>query len=952
MGTLARNYWVVKLYIVICVQLFTLCYGAGNVEINNLVAVADLKNDSSNFFHYYNLSRKYADNSLNLSLNYGLKANKIAKGINNKNIAFYNRYNLSQLFLKKLKYSESFYLLKQNYNESYKYRDTLKMLLSNYFIGDFYTKLESFDEAIHYYKSALKLSALTHNNNHTLTLKLKIGNRLADKGKRLLDTTFLYKSIKEYNGNLILSDYFKISTHLPSIYNSLSDAYTALFNLTNNKIFVLQSTRFSRHALESSIQNNNKEGEITSLMNIGEIFKIQNQSDSAITYYLKAMDVKEQKASLAHIIILRDLAIAYLQKKQFDKAIDLIKQSSEIAKRRSEIIELARNYKILSDIYYSKKDFFNAILNLQSYISINKDIAGSDELMRIAKAEAKLELTIKQKEIALLQEKSFLQKKELRFKNKQNLILLFFTITLVVIIAIIIYLYRKKNDLNLEIEKAQLLAEENLKNQEQFLANTSHELRTPLNSIIGYSKLLQENSNDKDRNIYIKNILNSSNALLALINQLLDFSKIKERKVQFESTAFDIRELIATAVSLEELKAKQKGLDLNYNIASNVEIMYLGDSFRLQQVLLNLIDNAIKFTEKGFIKVNVNLLNNSNAVSEIEFKIADTGIGIPEDKLNYIFENFAQASTETSRKYGGSGLGLAICKELIEQQNGTITIESKKDEGSTFTFVLPLTNYKKLAELGVKEAATAHLNNLNILIADDLSLNLNLLKILLTKHGAKVTECNNGIEAINLINNQSFDIVLSDLFMPEMDGFELCKNIRDHSSDIISRLPVIAISAAIDKNTIEKATQHGINLIIAKPYIDDELVRQIKTLTKGVANYKFADFTLMHSKAGEDKDYFKLILDEFINEMPNYLNEINAEIQNEDITKLIFSVHKIKSPILLMGALNISDAYHTIELELRETGFTNEIKDQLKKANANCLILLEEVKAELKRASQ
>jgi PAS domain S-box-containing protein len=389
-------------------------------------------------------------------------------------------------------------------------------------------------------------------------------------------------------------------------------------------------------------------------------------------------------------------------------------------------------------------------------------------------------------------------------------------------------------------ESATQIAEEAVKAKQQFLSNMSHEIRTPMNAIIGFTKVMLKTHLSAKQEEYLTAIKISGDALIVLINDILDLAKVEAGKMSFEKTPFKLAASISSMLHLFETKIQEKNLKLVKEYDVNIPEVLVGDPVRLHQIILNLVSNAVKFTTNGIITVSVSRLEDENQDRvSIRFAVTDTGIGIEENTLDRIFENFQQASSGTSRLFGGTGLGLAIVKQLVEQQGGTISVKSKIDAGSTFSFVLSFQKTKAEAELqrGIVELAT-EIKNIKVLVVEDIALNQLLMKTFLDDFGFESDIAPNGRVAIEKLSQRNigsakpYDIILMDLQMPEMNGFEATEYIRNKMD---STIPIIALTA--DVTTVDLATCKavGMNDYIAKPVDEQLLYSKIVELVKKTA---------------------------------------------------------------------------------------------------------------------
>lgn len=369
----------------------------------------------------------------------------------------------------------------------------------------------------------------------------------------------------------------------------------------------------------------------------------------------------------------------------------------------------------------------------------------------------------------------------------------------------------------------------------EFLSNMSHEIRTPMNAIIGLTELLLEESFEGTILENIKSIKYSADNLLVIINDILDFSKIEAGKVTFENIDFDLRHRMAELRKTFEHRTKEKGVGFEIDIDSQIPSVIKGDPYRLNQVLFNLVGNAIKFTSEGFIKVSAKLLSKEDNKITLQFAVKDTGIGIPQSAQAKIFESFTQANTDTTRKYGGTGLGLAITKNLVQLQGGELSLTSAVGEGTTFfaTINYLVGNAINLEEKKKKADEPTDLSSLKILLVEDNLMNQFVAKQFFKKWKNELFIANHGAEAISmLIERDDFDMVLMDLQMPEMSGFQAAEIIRGTNSAVKNpNIPIIALSADAFLETRRKVIEAGMNDYVTKPFNPEELYSKIVKYT-------------------------------------------------------------------------------------------------------------------------
>lgn len=373
-------------------------------------------------------------------------------------------------------------------------------------------------------------------------------------------------------------------------------------------------------------------------------------------------------------------------------------------------------------------------------------------------------------------------------------------------------------------------AEEAAQSKQQFMSTMSHEIRTPLNEVIGITNLLLQGNPREDQMDFIKTLRFSGNHLLTLVNDVLDYNKMESGKIVFEQTEFSLNDFLNDIHRTYSFRSKSKDLEFDIIKENDLPVEVIGDPIRLNQILSNLLSNALKFTQKGSIHVIVRELNRNDNHSRIEFLVKDTGLGIPKDKHDVIFDSFTQASPDTTRHYGGTGLGLAICKKLVELQGGGIYVDSEPGKGSAFRFELSFgvsENGKKVQTGETSESYTG-LEGKRILVAEDNKINFFVVNKFLTGWGIKVTHAENGKDALELLEKEDFDLIIMDLHMPVLDGVEATRIIRESKNDRISSIPVVALTAAIMSENLDKIDGLNINDYVLKPFKPRDLFDKIK----------------------------------------------------------------------------------------------------------------------------
>ena len=376
-----------------------------------------------------------------------------------------------------------------------------------------------------------------------------------------------------------------------------------------------------------------------------------------------------------------------------------------------------------------------------------------------------------------------------------------------------------------ELSQAKDRAERSELVKQQFLANMSHEIRTPMNAIMGMTGILKRNEHLPEQEKYLNAVSQSSENLLVILNDILDLSKLEAGRTELEQVAFDPRQVIGNVRDILRYKAEEKALALTVDIAEDMPRTLVGDPTRLNQIVLNLAGNAIKFTERGSVTLRVRWVN-----GELRIDVIDTGIGIPQDRLHNIFEEFTQAYSDTARKYGGTGLGLTISKRLAEMQGGNITVKSEQGKGSTFTVTIPcaVVTGTHATPAQVPGAEEKELRNVRILLAEDNEFNAMVAQDELADAipGVRVDVAVNGRIAVEMVQANAYDVILMDVQMPEMNGYDATKAIRALAGDK-SRIPIIAMTANVMKEEVERCKEAGMNGYVPKPFKREELMNAI-----------------------------------------------------------------------------------------------------------------------------
>jgi PAS domain S-box-containing protein len=500
------------------------------------------------------------------------------------------------------------------------------------------------------------------------------------------------------------------------------------------------------------------------------------------------------------------------------------------------------------------------------------------------------------------------------------------------------------------------------KAKEQFLANISHEIRTPLNGIAGMAGLLGQNPSPEERETYLNAIKHSAENLKLIINDILDLAAIESGKLSFEKIAFNLKDFLPSLISTFMYQAREKRISLDYHIDENLNKILVGDPVRLNQILINLISNAVKFTHTGSIKVLCAAEREQKGICWVRIEVTDSGVGIPQDKLNTIFESFSQADASVTRKYGGSGLGLTIVKQLVELQKGRITVTSKENEGSSFTVLVPYGIGRKGAVTqsspkNEKALKAVNASQLVVLLVEDNDINRLYAKSILKNWQCYTDTAENGLVAIEKIKNHAYDVVLMDIQMPVMDGYETTKAIRLMNSPMRD-VPVIALTANATKADVEKCIAAGMNDYLPKPFTPDDLYRKLfieqKISPKHRVKVKSATLTpvnqlynldYLRSVSGNNEEFIREMVLTFTQTIPPLLVEMKQALNDSDWPKLARQAHQIKPSFTLMGLTELRSNILFIE----ENSKASTKLDEIPQAVLNFIHQCEAVIPELSR---
>ena len=733
------------------------------------------------------------------------------------------------------------------------------------------------------------------------------------------------------------------------------------------------------------------------LLNIGVIFKKQNNTDSALYYFLSALKIAEENKMTDHSVpsMYANTGAIMEIKGEYEKALSYYERGIKMAVDIKDDIGKVRNNQGLASYYFRKGNLEEAenfgsqsvslAIQLSNPIRINEsaglmkkiyrqlgnykgafemyelEMSALDSLKKkenqkaVIRHQLQTEFDVKQAVAKADQEKKdALTAAEIRQQKTINNAFIVGAV-LLLLLAFFIYLNlrqsKRKNKIiahqkeEVEHQKEQAeqqrnRAEQSEKFKQEFLANMSHEIRTPMNAVMGMTNLVLDSKITDKQKFYLEGIKKSSETLLHIINDILDLSKIEAGKMELEKIDFSLHETVEQVKQIMQHKAGEKGLELVVDISSKIPDVLLGDPVRLNQVLINLTGNAIKFTESGSVCLSISREGNSGAEHIIKFSVIDTGIGIPEDKLQAVFESFSQASSSDTRKYGGTGLGLTISKQLVELQGGKISVESKVGYGTTFSFTINLEEgsaeqmQKRIAD--EEQIHGELLDGLRILIADDNEYNCIVAQDTLElKSKVKVTSVSNGQAAVDALRENDFDLILMDVQMPVMNGFEATQFIRKNLPPPKNLTPVIALTASVLRTDLDKCKDAGMNGYIPKPFKAAQLIAGIagvlKIETKSVKKKiitptiktpiltMITNLEYLKEFCEGNKDQMNKYIRMFVSSAPALIEKLNTAIGQNDYAEIATQIHGYKTKWIMMGMAESKELALRIENDCRKS---------------------------------
>ncbi|MBN8671172.1 MAG: tetratricopeptide repeat protein [Chitinophagales bacterium] len=761
-----------------------------------------------------------------------------------------------------------------------------------------YWQQGEYDDGVDILQDALKISRDINNKPLQARVLNNLGYIYRDRGD-------LADALNHFEGALKINE--KLGDEVAQSVNLSSIAYL-LYDLNDYE----NALEFALRCLPI-FEKANDLHRLNALYHIlGNIYFKQEQHLEALRYFEENLRLSEQD-TVMHALAISGLGKVYYKMNDLANArkhlVDALKESEELSNVEVQIICQFYIGRMMMDEgnYRQAQQHMNAAFELADEYNRKHDV------MSVHEALAQLYDKMGDIPKAFYHLKTYEQMKEEIFKQTT---------------------FNKIRNLQTrqQVELAQKekeVAEQTAQLKQQFMANMSHEIRTPMNAIVGMTSLLMSKNPLPEQMKYLKAIQQSADNLLVIINDILDLSKIEAGKIVIEQTDFSLREVTNSVRDMLMFKAEEKGLQFMVNVEEGIPVRVIGDPTRINQVLINLAGNALKFTEKGYIEVRVTIQKKAEKKYWLKFEVIDTGIGISPDYVNKIFESFTQAGTDVARRFGGTGLGLTISKQLVELMGGEIGVTSELGKGTTFFAIIPLTESDvqivEQKSSAVDEQTMKKLNDVKLLLVEDNEFNRMVAEDTLKELLPDITIdiAINGQEAVDRVQEEHYDIVLMDIQMPVMDGVTATRTIRTTLSAPAKDVKIIAMTANVLQEDVAQYFNTGMNAYVSKPFQVDELLLKMAAVLEGqkpamqgaatVKNTivaepampslpdKITDMQFLRQFAGGNDEKMAKYVGMFLENGPKLLNTIEQSLQAKDYAAVKIAAHSMKPQLSYMG---------------------------------------------------
>jgi signal transduction histidine kinase/DNA-binding NarL/FixJ family response regulator/HPt (histidine-containing phosphotransfer) domain-containing protein/Tfp pilus assembly protein PilF len=848
-------------------------------------------------------------------------------------------------------------------------------------------EIASYDEALEYFQNGLDIVQRKQDSSG-------IGNAYDNLGCLYLDQQEPENALKNLRLALAYSSQTRDIRAIAAIYNNIGLSYNGpMHTLSFDARLDSALLYFRRSAkLYESVDDRNQLARI--LGNIGSVFEKKVQIDSALYYDRQSVYLHESLGLNSTYVALayEQLGNLFLLLHHSDSAFHYLNIAQSIDEGIGAKRGLVDLYMSLGKAYASTDDYKSAYEYFQKSSSLHDSIYSVDKSRILADMEAKYQMSKNERKIASQNE-----------QIAQDRLVNYSIIGIVVVLCLVAFVFyrndRKLQRINKELAAAKERAEASERLEHQFLANMSHEIRTPMNAVLGMTTLLLDTPLNQKQRDYLEAIHSSADNLLVVINDILDLSKLQAGKMEFERIPFRLQDVTGHALEIMRFKAEAKGLVLSEDISESTPKVILGDPARLSQVLMNLLSNAVKFTDTGSVRLIVSAVAAGDRKMNVRLAVRDTGIGIPKEKLKSVFDSFSQADAETSRKYGGTGLGLTISRNFVELQGGHIDVTSEPGKGSEFSITMPFEVASETVIVAPEETASldaASLRGMRVLLVEDNEYNQIVLGDTLHNMIPEVSVeiASNGREAITLLQNFAFDLVLMDVQMPEMDGIEATKYIRAHLPRGKREVPIIALTASVIKSEIDRAFAAGMNDYVPKPFKQDELFRVIAKYFKGRSKHPaladspdskstvnselntagqndqqaasqpqsapastapaavasatpVTDLSSLKEITGGNDEQLKKYIRMFLDGVPSQLESVGDAIAQNDLDNARRKIHAMKPHLKFMGMKTAAGFAETIEQLCADHKDPAQVSEKFALVRAHCEQAIGELRARL-----
>ncbi len=845
-------------------------------KIDSLLRIAPSVDDTTRVLNYLKIARYYADTSLSKGLYYSSLAYR--ESVRVKWIDGFKKSLLSnamyfQSYENHKQALECYKTALQIANITLDQRYKAEVLIS---LGNYYSNINDIPNSIKHFQDALEISSNIRDYDIqakslislSVTYSIKTqeykmaycyANQSVIKAKLSRSPIVLiisYGALIEYYArvndsvNLIrcANEIIKIGRK-NNVDQANSYAYSLLagyYNLIRNEtyaVFYYYKAIKAYNAISCSFNVSNI------YTRLAQINSRKKQYKAALEYNKKALAIRIAGA-ITPLVASSYINIgdSYMNLGDYKKSEEYLLKGLKLSEASGNLIHTIYNYSKLYELNKKKKDYKKALDYYTQYVYYNDSLNKINDLKKIKDIQSDYEVLKREK---LLQAQTY----KLTKSKQSMLLLVLFVIILVLTLLVLFFFYRNNKrfseqlevnvkartvELEHEVEMRKLIeselvnakevAEKSNEAKNRFLATTSHEIRTPLNGILGFSNLLLNDELNEQHREFIQIIHDSAGHLFDLIREIIDFSKIERGEIAFISDSFNLHEVIHSVEKVTKISHQDRKPDFYVKIEENVPEYLKGDESRLRQVLFNLINNAFKFTEEGFVSLEVRSIESGLSKERIQFVVRDTGIGIVETEIENIFKDFVQLNTDVNSTRKGMGLGLSICKQIVEGQKGEIRVDSKPGSGSRFiielTFERVQGSLQKNDLLNLEDLTSS---SIRILYAEDKLVNAMVLKRYLMLQGVKVDIAENGKVAIEMLQRENYDLILMDIEMPVMDGYEATKVIRELSDEKKRNIPVIALTAHALDEFEQKSYESGMNAFQTKPLQIESLMKVIRT---------------------------------------------------------------------------------------------------------------------------